>query len=411
MEETIALSRVGAGSLTTHVEPEHNAFRFFRAVFDAGNCRTRKVYWVEYRRGQTILRQVLNPKRTSKREDKLIGMFRGEPDLDIIRLAIAAANAQQILTGVRWEIYEDFACTDLFAMGRFDHFDLLHAIDGDRIRALTSAGTIACSLNPADWDFDGILLTHRCPRCGRAYGKDIIAFLPDWMQCAHCGRQSVDEADVASIGTARALLMRLTIETDGLLNVAEPAFATLDVPLFFLDIHATPLFSWIIGAYFKGSPLRGCREPEMWVDDRRGIGGFTFRRIEQCYRRSIFPLLELELTRNAFASCVRRYHEQRIADVRSRSDFRATGLGTAEDARAFALRSWTGAQQRFEESLETLQGVYEWVFGPSFSERIARGEQNVAERERKICDALREYSSYGQELIEDIGKRLLGGDQ
>lgn len=410
MEETTALSRVDAGSLTIQTEPEYNAFRFFRAVFDAGNCRTRKMYWVECRRGQTILRQVLDPKRTTKREDRLIGMFRGELDLDVIRLSIAAANARQILTGVRWEMYGDFACANLLAMGRFDHFDLLSVIEPARVRAFISAGTVTCNLNPNDWDFDGILLTHRCPQCSRAYGKDVIAFLPGWMDCERCGYHGQEDSTVA-VAKAQALLVRLTVETEGLLNVTEPAFATLDVPLFFLDIHATPLFSWIIGAYFKGSPLRGCREPEMWVDDRRGIGGFTFRRIEQCYRRSIFPLLELELTRNAFASCVRRYHEQRIADVRSRSDFRATGLGTAEDARAFALRSWTGAQQRFEESLETLQGVYEWVFGPSFSERIARGEQNVAERERKICDALREYSSYGQELIEDIGKRLLGGDQ
>jgi hypothetical protein len=409
MDGTTALSRVDAGSLTTHVEPEHNVFRLFRLAFGAGNCRQRKVYWVEERWGQTILRQVLDPKRTLKREDKLISMVRSVLDLDVVLLAIAASSVGQILTGVRWEVYRDFACTELLAMGRFDHIDLLGAIEPAKLRALIASGVVTCNLHPDDWDFDGILLTHRCPKCQRAYGKDILAFLPGWMECQHCGFSGMHQQHVAA-DVARALLGRLTRETAGILSAAEPTSETLLVPTYFLDIHATPLLHWLITHFTSGLPLRDWKEREVFADDAHG--GFTINRIYRCYQRSLFPLLEVDLTREAFLGCVRAYYDRRIAHVRARATFQASASFTVADARAFALRGWEDMRQQFGVAVERVQGLSDWLFGPSVAERQARGESVAAchARGSQLCEATEWLASCGQELIEDVAHQLPGGE-
>ncbi|MBI4434485.1 hypothetical protein HY635_01545 [Candidatus Uhrbacteria bacterium] len=414
MDAPIVLSRADAGSLTIPVEEtDHNVFRLFRVVFDAVHCRNRKVYWVEHRRGQTILRQVLNLARTTKREDKLVGMVRGEPDLDVVRLAIAAANARQILTGVRWEVYGDFACTQLLAMGRFDHFDLLHAVDPEKLRHLYGSGTIPCSANPDDWDFDGFLLTHRCPQCQAVYGKDLLIFLPGWMRCARCGYAGSDDTQDASVQScAEALLVRLTQDAEGILGVPAPEVPA-DIPTYFLDIHATPIFSWFTAMRFGMLPLRDCKEAEFWGTGKKMPAAVSYDRMQRCYQRSLFPLLANDVTRTAYAQHVRAYYDRHIGALHQRTSFFVHPPWTVEDAREFALRSWEESQQQFERALEALSGLGDWMFGSSFSERTREEHDGpaVLERKHRLGEALRDFSFHTQELIEDIGNRLLGGDQ
>ncbi len=153
-------------------------FASFRDVFSAENQPERAIFWIEESRGQAFLRHVVNRKRTRKSDDLLVGKI--TCDLDAIRVLIGNFAAGSSLTSVRWELYADFALTNLVERGRFDLRDLLPTIDD--LSVLTRKGL---ALN-GDWDFDNIILTHKCPNCKGVCNRTSVLYVPHF-PCEQCG--------------------------------------------------------------------------------------------------------------------------------------------------------------------------------------------------------------------------------
>lgn len=157
-------------------------FRAFRSTFAVEHLTNRVVFWVEHTaKGQVIMRQVKNLRRVRKGEDIVVGMT--DNDISAARILIGNYAAGCKLTTARWELYGDFACSELLARGRFDYNDLAGSIPLEDRKDLIQRGIYP----RGDWDFDGILLTHRCPLCGGVFDRTSLLYVSS-RPCESCGR-------------------------------------------------------------------------------------------------------------------------------------------------------------------------------------------------------------------------------
>jgi len=82
------------------------------------------------------------------------------------------------MTNTCWELYSDFKLTSLLSTGRFDFKDLINN---------ENTYSIAESKLSGEWDFDSIVLTHKCPYCKHlAYNTKSVLYLPH-AKCDNCG--------------------------------------------------------------------------------------------------------------------------------------------------------------------------------------------------------------------------------
>jgi hypothetical protein len=156
-------------------------FGAFRDVFRADRLREAAVFWVEQKVGGLIIRHVRDLNRVRKSDDQLVG--RTINDLAAVRIMIGNFVAGCKLTTTRWEIYGDFELTQRLEMGRFDIRDLFGDIDAEKVEMLTQQGICPSG----DWDFDGIVLMHRCPLCGKLFDKKSVLYVSR-KKCESCGQ-------------------------------------------------------------------------------------------------------------------------------------------------------------------------------------------------------------------------------
>lgn len=165
-------------------------YRSFREVFAAKHLRRRVIFWAEERMGKAVVRHVKNVERTQKSEDTLVGMT--EKNIEAVKILIGNFVAGYKLSTIRWELYNDFALTDLAVQGRFDHVDLTGSLSAGDERELEDVGVV----RTGDWDFDGIVATHICPLCRKIFDRSSFIYVP-YRACETCGRvptldQSID---------------------------------------------------------------------------------------------------------------------------------------------------------------------------------------------------------------------------
>lgn len=302
MQDHILANRASNGSLTIVSDTEPTIAAKFRTIFQAPWCHSRKIYWINESFGRTRLWEVLKLPRTKKSEDRLIGIFPGGTQLEVLRIAIATTNKGRLLTGVRWELYTDFDLTHLLDMGRFDLFDLLGSTEN--LRELVVSGEAAIDANVRAWDFDGIFLTHVCPKCRKVWGVDTLVYIPSCFICEHCGhmgssRVTGDE----ELGVVKQLLALLVANRVGVF----PAQVAGDCPtsLAFIDISATPVLCWLIHHRMLAGNEADLLRPE---EDSLSI-----ERIRSCFEQSLFARLRVDIVRNAFLAFMDDYYERKLA--------------------------------------------------------------------------------------------------
>lgn len=155
-------------------------FTAFRSTFAAEHLSHRVVFWVEEKGGQAIVRQVKNLRRERKFEDAVVGITTN--DLPAIKVLIGNFSSGCKLTIARWEIYRDFMLSECVAQGRFDYQDLVGDVPLDERKSLIQRGIYP----KGDWDFDGILLTHRCPLCRGVFDRMSVLYVSR-KKCESCG--------------------------------------------------------------------------------------------------------------------------------------------------------------------------------------------------------------------------------
>lgn len=389
--------RVSDSPFPTYIDPDdRRLFSLFRLVFAAERCRERRVYWLEERRGRTVLRQVLGP-RALKQDDKLIGILSGACDIDRAKLAIASSSARRILTGVRWELYGDFACTEQLAMGRYD-VRALFPEDGDRAVALLAQNDLLCSTSPLDWDFDGFLTTHHCPTCLGGFTTDVAVFVPSLMVCKQCGRSFDKQVDFLTV--LQQVVQRLPSHDDGVhLAVADTEVGDMA----FIDVHATAAFCWIASRALGGWPMQFAMHTQTALANR-----FSLDAVLHCFRRSIFPLLEIPMCRERFIALVHGCYARHEAASRARPTSDALLAPDMPDEvreylRYYGANTYVERRAEFDREMEALRGLRDWFFGTSAEDTVRRGRQTADE----IARVLTMFAYTMNELIEDAGERIL----
>lgn len=155
-------------------------FSSFRSIFAQEYLPHRVIFWVEEKGGQAIVRQVKNLRCERKSEDLVVGITVN--DLPAIKVLIGNFASGCKLTIARWEIYRDFTLSECIAQGRFDYQDLAGDVSLDERKSLIQRG-----IHPkGDWDFDGIILTHRCPLCGGVFDRTSVLYVSH-KPCESCG--------------------------------------------------------------------------------------------------------------------------------------------------------------------------------------------------------------------------------
>ena len=154
-------------------------FGSFREIFSAERQRDRVVFWIEENRGQIILRCVKKLDRQRKNEDQLVGRTKG--NIDIVKVMIGNFASGCNMTMACWELYADFELSKLIDTGRFDHFDLLPNFNS--MEDLARHGVVISG----DWDFDNVILMHKCPSCGGAFNRSSVIYIPEH-NCEKCGK-------------------------------------------------------------------------------------------------------------------------------------------------------------------------------------------------------------------------------
>lgn len=157
-------------------------FDAFRSVFEAKNLGRRAIFWIEEGRGQFTVRHVNNLTRTQKGEDILVG--KTIANIKAAKVLMGNFSAKCGLSTVRWEIFTDFELNAKVEMGRFDHVDLLSDMTMDDAAHLARNGIRPIGL----WDFDAILLTHKCQKCGGLFDRTHLMFDPR-KPCETCKRE------------------------------------------------------------------------------------------------------------------------------------------------------------------------------------------------------------------------------
>ncbi|MBI5077543.1 hypothetical protein HZB94_04145 [Candidatus Falkowbacteria bacterium] len=395
MRENVDLVKAQAGTLTISSEEEPTIFQKFRFAFRAEWCSFRKVYWFDAKWGRTRLWQVLKLDRTSKKQDALIGIFEGEPDIDILRLAIANVNKRKLLTDVRWELYRDFECGQLEAMGRFDFFDLCSP-DQEKLRRALGNNIIGVGTHIDDWDFDGLFLTHRCPNCNKFFAKEILIFTPSMMECGHCNYSSADFAAATRNDMIVRELLRLIAEKDeGRFVIAGRASSPTEV--FFIDLCATAVTCWLIGKVFHGLPLSKYLE---------STKDYSIDQIIGCFQKSIFPKLNNELLCRFFRETFQKYYQQEKAEIRNGRHVHSRIAGLTEtEHRKWLLDNIEECEVAFYQIVNDLSGLEEWFLFTRSEDYDAMPLVETREKTDKICKALEDFVMYLEQLLELVWQK------
>ncbi len=385
METALVPVKAALVAATTEPGRVKNVFQAFRAVFEWHRCRRRKIYWFESRWGRTIVRQVTNLNRTKNQEDRLLATIPGKPDVDLIKLVIANSSPHQILTGVAWELYDTFKLETPVASGRFDHMDLLPR-DQDQMERLLVQRVVPVNSQEDAWDFDGLLLTHRCYKCRQIFGHDCLVYDQHFMACP-CGYKLATE-DLRVV--TKHMLQRLIVNPSGVVSrEARVDFGT------FLDIHATSTIC---------NCIKLLRIPALdthTLPTEVTLSAFTDDHLRACYQLSLLPLLKSRLTREPFLGYVDAFYERRLAGL---ADINPLGKDP-ELVREMRIAWIRNEKARFLECLDGFEDFETWYFlGP---EQVANEKVGRLKKE-KILSWL---PGFLEDFIIDLGERLLAEER
>lgn len=160
-------------------ESARQLFQSFWELFSAERLRERAIFWVDSQKGQLVLRHVRDIRRQRRIQDHLV--TRVPHDQDLVRIAIGNFAEGCNTTPIRWELYSDFELTQQIDYGRFDHRDLLPEF-ADPKELMTR------SVHPVgDWDFDNILLTHKCVYCRGIFNPESVIYTQR-ERCSRCDK-------------------------------------------------------------------------------------------------------------------------------------------------------------------------------------------------------------------------------
>lgn len=180
MNDLIVSNRALTAREIDEKEYSRKLFKSFRQIFDSDKQPERTVFWIEEKFGRFFIRQVTNLKREKKSEDVLIGKC--IKDINAVKIIIGNLAIDCNTTLACWEIYDDFELSSLVEKGRFDHLDLLSGVKDEKQQVeLAEQGFMPAS----NWDFDNIILMHRCPFCGDIYNRNFVLFR-DNIRCEGC---------------------------------------------------------------------------------------------------------------------------------------------------------------------------------------------------------------------------------
>lgn len=406
------LSRVAPGSLTTANSGfggrgDSRMGAYFRLVFAADRCRNRKVYWVDQAlNGKTRLRQVLNLHRKNRQEDKLIAMVPGRLDEALIRLAIAGANRDQWLTGIRWEVYQDFELTKPWIMGRFDHFDLFPIQPDEKLVRQIGVGEVSVDFNPMSWDYDGLLKGHLCPGCHKPGPVDFLVYYPGSVYCTDCRKACDSEGKELSVATT--MIKRLLKEIDVGVFPADDLTGRNDLDLAFIDFRATPILCWVIQHVLRGQPVLDCKQIE-WLGDGVRENAFmhalSLESIMRMFRASIFPLLAVKALRERYEVFMKRVLGRYKASGR-----RMPALpGQSQDVVDEMTSRWqTEAEEHANRDLVELSQLHDWLFGEPIK-RLGRSQEELTQliaRAERVVDCVSFYPLVIEEMLDVKGEEL-----
>jgi len=269
-------------------------FRAFRQTFVAEHLADRVMFWADLSKtnGRVVVRQVKDLQRVRKGTDTIVGMT--DNNLSEIRILIGNYAAGCKLTTLRWELYGDFACTELFAKGRFDYDDLAGSIPLEERKNLIARGIYP----RGDWDFDGILLTHRCPLCGGVFDRTSLLYVSS-RPCENCG-QVVDMKESYSVITKLLLAHQLRkqkitdhweLTQNGVIKVSG-----------FVDPIANSVAFWPLDRLAHLTDFRNIFQY---------FGKHFFDDFQELYRYSLLKLILCKEFEPHFAACLRRITESR----------------------------------------------------------------------------------------------------
>jgi hypothetical protein len=384
-------------------DADDNIFRNFRRVFSARRCRRRMVFWFDERFGQTRLRQRVLADRASKKDDAIVAVIPGKPNLDILRFAIAARFAEKLMTGIRWELYSDFACRELVAMGRFDHLDLMADADMQLVRMQAALGNLTIPSCEEDWDFDAILITHRCPTCHRIFGRDNLAFNPSFTACGYCAagkRQKGTKSDAGHLSdaltTASRLVRKMSYGPQGILPAANPS-ADIEPIELMLDVHATPLFIWLMCDYFKDTIFtsHGARPGR---DHLAGLDTFSESNLRACYQQSILPQLKIDFVARAFEDFFVAKTRELIERIKGRPKISRGPDGLFD--REWSIRQNLESIEDTKKLMVAIRELNDMVFLPYSAHQKSKTDLG------SIFEAVRFLPLYLDEALMEIGRNL-----
>ncbi|MEK7511458.1 MAG: hypothetical protein AAB575_00365 [Patescibacteria group bacterium] len=379
------------GSLTIlNQKEEPTILQKFRYVFRAEWCGYRKVYWYDSHWGSTRLRQVLNFGRTSKKEDKIIAIFRGEPDIDVMRLAIANVNRGKLLTGVRWEIYRDFECIELEATGRFDFIDLCTG-DRAKLRNLIERNIVSLDTNLKSWDFDALFLTHMCPRCKKFSFRDVLMFVPEFMQCENCSFSRDELIESTRNESIVEELFRLSSADD---EGRFPLGSSQPTEVFFIDVAATAVICWFMKNLFSGSPAQ---------TSLKEFKNMSLGQLMKCFQRSIFPKINNDILGKVFRDTLIGSYEHETAEIKADNSLPPPFPEIkADEFRAWRLRSVNEMKNDFIKSVEAVKDLENWFLLTSAEDYHAMSFDKTKKRTAEILKAMEFFAVYLEKLLDIV---------
>lgn len=269
-------------------------FRSFREIFDASSQRERVVFWIEQNRGYTILRCVRKLQRQYASEDILIGRTKG--DLNDIRAMIGNFASNCNMTPIRWELYADFNLVNMVEVGRFDHFDLLPFFKGED--DLAQRGIVLSG----DWDFDNVILMHKCPNCGSTFNKYSIIYIIDEC-CEKCGKiPDIMQAKKVM----RQILARYKARLDMIPVHPREVNQTGEFPIHsFVDPASNSVMYWLLSSCLTTN-----------ITDIDSIFGSELFHVAQImYQSSLFKLLTVSIINDDFRNYVKEITDEEWSGV------------------------------------------------------------------------------------------------
>lgn len=264
-------------SVVTRI-PENLLWKNLREIFSPENASYAIKFWTEKKMGGFVLRRVEKLERATKNGDYLVG--RTPASLLAVKIMIGNSLEGRKLSGIRWELYEDFELTRLSARGRFDTRDLT----GDHEEAEWNLCSQYGIVPNKDWDFDGLIALHSCEACKKPYNTDSVVYVGD-KKCSHCNTTQTEQMAMNHLlklarqyaYTRNSLPLHRTEKRAGIADYIDP------IP--------NSIIYWMIthpGAGNLGHPNNMCGGPEF------------HEILKDVYRYSLFRLMEIDCIREAF---------------------------------------------------------------------------------------------------------------